>query len=261
MERICCNCKKSIGLFASKVFWLKDGYYCYDCAKQKGIDFEWFKLRFGEDFKDVTCEEFSRIVETEGKTRTEYINKKNELRAIFHITKKIGDQMLVDDDNKIFKLGPTIYEFSQIVKYELCEDKSTVMEGGVGRAVVGDMLFGTTGAIVVAATRSSKNICSSMEVIIYLSDEYHPTESIKLIFNEVKRNSGEYQRALQEARQFIGMLDTITHKDDGSINKVDGNEKKVVSVADEIRKFKELLDEGIITQEEFDAKKKQLLNL
>ena len=33
------------------------------------------------------------------------------------------------------------------------------------------------------------------------------------------------------------------------------------SPADEIKKFKELLDEGIITQEEFDLKKKQLLGL
>lgn len=33
------------------------------------------------------------------------------------------------------------------------------------------------------------------------------------------------------------------------------------SAADEIKKFKELLDQGIITQEEFDAKKKQLLGL
>lgn len=33
------------------------------------------------------------------------------------------------------------------------------------------------------------------------------------------------------------------------------------SSADELKKFKELLDSGIITQEEFDAKKKQLLNL
>ena len=32
-----------------------------------------------------------------------------------------------------------------------------------------------------------------------------------------------------------------------------------VSSADEIRKFKELLDMGVISQEEFDAKKKQLL--
>jgi uncharacterized OB-fold protein len=34
-----------------------------------------------------------------------------------------------------------------------------------------------------------------------------------------------------------------------------------VSSADEIKKFKELLDLGIITQEEFDTKKKQLLGL
>lgn len=33
------------------------------------------------------------------------------------------------------------------------------------------------------------------------------------------------------------------------------------SAADEIKKFKELLDSGVITQEEFDAKKKQLLGL
>lgn len=33
------------------------------------------------------------------------------------------------------------------------------------------------------------------------------------------------------------------------------------SVADELKKFKELLDDGIISQEEFDAKKKQLLGL
>ena len=30
---------------------------------------------------------------------------------------------------------------------------------------------------------------------------------------------------------------------------------------DELKKYKELLDSGIITQEEFDAKKKQILNL
>ena len=34
-----------------------------------------------------------------------------------------------------------------------------------------------------------------------------------------------------------------------------------ISAADELKKFKELLDMGIISQEEFDAKKKQLLGL
>ena len=34
-----------------------------------------------------------------------------------------------------------------------------------------------------------------------------------------------------------------------------------ISEADEIRKFKELADHGIITQEEFEAKKRKLLGL
>ena len=38
-------------------------------------------------------------------------------------------------------------------------------------------------------------------------------------------------------------------------------DKAAVSSADELKKFKELLDMGVITQEEFDAKKKQLLGL
>ncbi len=42
---------------------------------------------------------------------------------------------------------------------------------------------------------------------------------------------------------------------------VEVNAVSIVSAADELKKFKELLDSGIITQEEFDAKKKQLLGL
>lgn len=37
--------------------------------------------------------------------------------------------------------------------------------------------------------------------------------------------------------------------------------EKQSSAAEELKKFKELLDMGILTQEEFDAKKKQLLGL
>ena len=40
-----------------------------------------------------------------------------------------------------------------------------------------------------------------------------------------------------------------------------GNSNSAVSSADELKKYKELLDSGVITQEEFDAKKKQLLGL
>ena len=40
-----------------------------------------------------------------------------------------------------------------------------------------------------------------------------------------------------------------------------GSQVQTTSGADEIQKYKKLLDDGIITQEEFDAKKKQLLGI
>ena len=45
------------------------------------------------------------------------------------------------------------------------------------------------------------------------------------------------------------------------INRASANNVQTQSSADELKKFKELLDMGVITQEEFDAKKKQLLGL
>lgn len=43
--------------------------------------------------------------------------------------------------------------------------------------------------------------------------------------------------------------------------KLNGASGSNVSAADELIKFKELMDAGVITQEEFAAKKKQLLGL
>lgn len=40
-----------------------------------------------------------------------------------------------------------------------------------------------------------------------------------------------------------------------------GSVQAALSPADELKKFKELLDMGVISQEEFDAKKKQILGL
>ena len=44
-------------------------------------------------------------------------------------------------------------------------------------------------------------------------------------------------------------------------NDIEEKPGEIISNADELKKFKELLDMGVITQEEFDAKKKELLGL
>ena len=50
-------------------------------------------------------------------------------------------------------------------------------------------------------------------------------------------------------------------KKEQTTGNVEDSTAQVFSVADEIRKYKELANSGIITQEEFEAKKKQLLGL
>jgi hypothetical protein len=52
----------------------------------------------------------------------------------------------------------------------------------------------------------------------------------------------------------------LTDEDIAKIN-AQQNGQSAISAADELKKFKELLDMGVISQEEFDQKKKQLLGL
>lgn len=59
----------------------------------------------------------------------------------------------------------------------------------------------------------------------------------------------------------ISRLEQILKKDQHS-NPIPSNTKSSNDIPiDELKKLKELLECGIITQEEFDAKKKQLLGL
>ena len=60
---------------------------------------------------------------------------------------------------------------------------------------------------------------------------------------------GIYQQALSFVRTLNSMIQEQKQK------------KNSLSPADEIKKYKELLDMGAITPEEFEKKKKQLLNL
>lgn len=54
---------------------------------------------------------------------------------------------------------------------------------------------------------------------------------------------------------------SITEEEAENISKNQNTQQAGVSQADELKKFKELFDSGVITQEEFDAKKKEILGL
>src|SRR5690606_10900120 len=81
----------------------------------------------------------------------------------FVATKKIGNFVAFDDNQQRWAVLSSfagkvkqIYNYSDIVNFELLEDGESIASGGLGRALVGGALFGGVGAIVGGVTGKRK---------------------------------------------------------------------------------------------------------
>lgn len=81
---------------------------------------------------------------------------------------------------------------------------------------------------------------------------------IKTIGDEDLQYGNIYKEKITSA---VTTIDDIVKKYKNAGNAATVQVVQQASAADELKKFKELLDMGVISQEEFDAKKKQLLGL
>lgn len=185
----------------------------------------------------------------------------------FKTAKKVGNFLEVDQENKKWMIYPDgkrehafLYNYEDLVDFEILENGTSVAKDGQGQAVVGGLLFGGVGAIVGGATgiKRSQNICNSMIVKVTVQDISSPAINVRLIVGGIKTNTPFYQLALNLAQEAISVFQVICR---------DIEQQKLSSVADvprpsaanEILKFKQLLDMGAITLEEYESKKKQLL--
>ena len=154
--------------------------------------------------------------------------------------------------------NPDIFSFSELVDFEMVEDGVSVTKGGLGSAIVGGALFGVAGAIVGGGLgKKQKDIVNKMSIIIKTRNDLIPRIEISLINTETKRGGFTHKNCKEIGNKIISLLSVIA---DSQTAPVAGS-VPVASAADELMKYKQLLDAGAITQEEFDAKKKQLLGL
>lgn len=102
-----------------------------------------------------------------------------------------------------------------------------------------------------------------MKIKITLNDINEPFVFINILTIEEKKGSMLYNMAFRSAQEILSILEIITKEveNDQVTSNSNVETKTETSSADEILKFKELMDQGIITEEEFNQKKKQLLNL
>jgi len=185
----------------------------------------------------------------------------------FNCTKNVSGYLEIDEQKSMWlirKAGimkypePPIYRFEDIIDYEIIENGESIRKGGLGSAVVGGLLFGGAGAIVGGVVGKKKNVESvnQLKVKITVNDSMNPVWYIDLISSATKSNSWIYKTYSSVAQEIISALafmENRVQKSNVLIQKVN------ISIADELVKFKHLLEQGIINSEEYEEQKRRLL--
>ena len=190
----------------------------------------------------------------------------------FDITKDIENYLYLDENRKKIciptglikkKFDSTrVFNYSDILNYELLEDGNSVSKGGVGRALVGGALFGDVGAIVGGSTgRKQKQTCTRLQIKLTLNNIDRPTEYINFIIAEIRKDNLIYKNAYSSAQKVLSAFDIICNPNSKEENRNTETTKNNKSVPEQIKEYKELLDSGAITEEEYEAKKKQIMGL
>lgn len=263
-EKVCAVCGKKVGFGSYKI---SDGQRaCAKCMKKAGYG---MTNSFNE-IRSITLDDLRRDAKAEKKAlkldkKQQQIENANRLKE-FKADLKVSSYLLIDSQKRQFKIkglinGLTIHDLDSIRGYEIVENGGSVTSGGLGRAAVGALTFGGAGAIVGAITgkKHSTSIIDSLQVKILMADIETPVLFIDLISSKTKRTSIIYKTAVKEAEKIVYLLES-QFEDSADLEQQEST-RETLSNADEIRKFKELLDDGIISKDEFEKKKNDLLGL
>ena len=269
----CCICGKEVRIWGGKKVMLKgENYACFDCVKKAGHNpLTWIKnLSTTPEMLKAEIDKVEAGITP--KSNKEIMQEKMD-RYRLVARAKVSDTFLPDKSftkrfyidtvhKKWQALGP-VHSYADLVSYEYQEDGGTIVSGGIGGALVGGALFGSVGAIVGAAAGKKKqsDFVNSMKIRLTVNSMSNPTEYIDMnpVRIRMKRSSGQYRKVLEETQEILSCLELIIKENQN----IAGVQDKIPKMdpTDEILKYKKLLDAGAITQEEYEEKKKQLLNL
>ena len=258
----CAICGETVGTFSS--IYLDEGVFiCDNCQKNAGVSENYS----ADNLKHLSVNEIKKRIEEFEKN-----SKENLLRIEkFKTTYQIQDIIWFDDDDKMFVIpflnkidNCHVINYKEIVEYEIIEDGEVQFKGGFGKALICSALLShinpllsVVGGVAVGTSKKVKKWCNKLQVKITTKNSLDGILYINLISTPVKSKSSQYKDAFNKAQEIISKFQIITSEvKENDSQKINSNN---FSVADEIRKFKELLDDGAITQDEYETKKKELL--
>lgn len=152
-----------------------------------------------------------------------------------------------------------IFNFSDMNNFELLLDNDEVIQGRGLAATGGALLFGAAGAVIGSSgKRKVKKANRSIILNIYLNKIDCPVITINfpIIQDDGLLSDEAYNKILENAQTIKGILHYAQQQNGNSKTKNnDGND-----ITNKIKQLNELKEQGLISEEEFSNKKKELLD-
>ena len=152
---------------------------------------------------------------------------------------------------------PMIKKICSFVGYTLTKK---TLASGVSKAipVIGGVISGTINFASMMPMARKLNDTLDNATFDYSEEEFN--RDIELLSNETGKVSEEDKQSFKE--KFVVGFSKTKNSVSNLFSKLgDSKDKFEIDPIEKIKKYKELLDSGIINQEEFNKKKKDLLNL
>lgn len=152
---------------------------------------------------------------------------------------------------------PIIKKICSFVGYTLTKK---TLASGVSKAipVIGGVISGAINFASMMPMARKLNDTLDNAIFDYSEEEFN--RDIELLSNETGKVSEEDKQSFKE--KFVVGFNKTKNSVSNLFSKLgDNKDKSEIDPIEEIKKYKELLDSGIINQEEFNKKKKDLLNL
>lgn len=161
--------------------------------------------------------------------------------------------------------------YKDILSAEIFEDGSSITKTArasqVGGAIVGGLMLGGVGAIIggLSGKTVTTGKVKQVELRLTINDTNAPLHDIAFMNTEGAKGGIVYTAAIQQARRWLGIIDVLIKAADAeamnshAIGPARPSGLNTDSVADELRKLADLLSEGILTKDEFQAHKQRVL--
>jgi hypothetical protein len=225
---------------------IKKGKICSNCTSDMGItSFAWMKSCNADEI--VALAKIDKDIDGSINYEVPSVAKFDDANHVAYFLPRLDYNAPAHEYVK--------FSYDQIQGCEIIENGGSTTSNAF-EAAVGTAILGTAGAVIGGAGGRDA-VCNSLSLKLTVNNYEQPAFYIDVLTTPISTTTAEYYEALRKAHDIVSKINMLKKEKTVTPDNVVGHIDPVV----EIRRYKELADEGIITFEEFEAKKKQLLGL